>query len=132
MTLLTDNPIKHVAQFFTDYIERYGINGAALIVSVELIWAASVLFPVLIVIGALFEFTNARLSVLPGFIGAFTFLILLTIGGSAAALPSTYVAKWRARMLDRMERRFPAPSAQPIDNRMVGLIPQNLEIQDAD
>ena len=75
MTLLTDNPIKHVTQFFTDYIERYGINGAALIVSVELIWAASVLFPVLIVIGALFEFTNAWLSVLPGFIGAFTFLI---------------------------------------------------------
>lgn len=116
----------------SDYIGRYGLGVASLIMLIETIWAASVLLPVLFVVGALFEFTNAWLAILPGILGAVTFLIILTIGGFAAALPSTYVAQWREHMIDRISQHYPDPSLQvPKTNGAVNL-GGGLEIQDAD
>ncbi|NKB56386.1 MAG: hypothetical protein GKS00_08625 [Alphaproteobacteria bacterium] len=116
----------------SEHFKRYGLGAATLIIIVELLWVASVLILVLLVIGALFEFTNGWMAILPGFLGAVTFLIILTIGGFAAALPSTYVARWREAAIDRISRHYPHPAqsddALPVSPEM----PRSLEIQDAD
>lgn len=116
-------PTRKVTEFF----DRFGARGAAIILTAEVIWIASILVPVLTVIGLLFSFTNAWMSVLPGFIGALTFILVLAIGALAAAVPSNYVAKWRERVWRWMEDRHPEPRtmATPI-------FPPGLDIQDAD
>ncbi len=133
MTFLRNGKSTDFKQTFSNFFDRYGILGGASILSVELIWAASVLIPVLLVIGVIFNFTNAWMAVLPGFLGAITFLIVLTIGGLAATLPSAYLGKWREFVWKRMERRYPAPSRQRQPIRAAAtLYPRGLDVQDAD
>ena len=127
--------IKLRQTFFHNILEsvgRYGLGVAALIILIETIWASSVLLPVLFVIGILFEFTNAWLAILPGILGAVTFLIILTIGGFAAALPSTYVARWRECMIDKIKALYPDPSLQLSKINSATNLGNGLEIQDAD
>ena len=81
MTLFFKSKTTAIKQIISDFFERFGVSGAALILTVEFIWIASVVVPVLVVISLLFNATNAWMAVLPGFLGAFTFLIVLTIGG---------------------------------------------------
>jgi hypothetical protein len=80
----------------------------------------------------LFEFTNAWLAILPGILGAVTFLVILTIGGFAAALPSTYVARWREYMIDRISQLYPDPSQHLPKTDGAVRLGSGLEIQDAD
>ena len=132
MTLFSKGKATDIQQKFSNIFDRFGAGGAALILTVELIWAASVLIPVLAVIGALFNATNAWMAVLPGFLGAFTFLIVLTIGGLAATLPSAYLAKWREAFWQWMERRHPVLEPRAITEKPAPLFPHALDIQDAD
>lgn len=130
MTLYSNSKIANITQNISKFLERYGAGGSALILGVELVWAASVLIPVLFVVGALFGLTNAWMAVLPGFLGAVTFLIVLLIGGLAATLPSAYVAKWRERIWVSMERRYPAPAKRQFVAEP--LFPHGFDVQDAD
>jgi hypothetical protein len=123
---------SHVVSSVFEYFERFGLRAAILLAAIELVWAASVLVPVLAVIGALFSFTNAWLAILPGFLGAVTFLIILTIGGFAASLPSAYVARWRERMTERFARQYPLHLTSSRVSPVVAILPDNLNIQDAD
>ena len=77
MTLFSKLKNTDIKQSVSTFFDRFGFHGTALIVTVELIWAASILVPVLAVIGTLYNATNAWMAVLPGFLGAFTFLIIL-------------------------------------------------------
>jgi len=130
MTFYSSTKTTNIIQIISKFLERYGVGGSALILGVELVWAASVLVPVLLVIGALFNFTSAWMAVLPGFLGAVSFLIVLLIGGLAATLPSAYLAKWRERIWVLMERRYPAPAERQV--RAAPIFPHGLDIQDAD
>lgn len=132
MTLFSKGKTTDIKQNISNFFDRFGPGGAALILTVELIWAASVLIPVLAVIGGLFSATNAWMAVLPGFLGAFTFLIVLTIGGLAATLPSAYLSKWREAFWQWMERRHPEPAPRSIMEKPAPLFPHALDIQDAD
>lgn len=132
MTVNIKDKITELKQKYSIFIARYGIGGASLILSVELIWAASVIIPVLAVLGALFNATNAWMAVLPGFLGAISFLIVLAIGGLAATLPATYLAKWREVFLLWMERRYPEPVLRQPVASAAPIFPHGLDIQDAD
>lgn len=123
---------KDLSSKISNHISRYGIAGTSLILSIDLIWAASLLIPVLFVIGFLFQYTNAWMAVLPGMLGAITFLILLAIGGLAATLPSNYVGKWRNRVLDRIAARYPALPAGTAVAPVIETLPHGFEMQDAD
>lgn len=131
MSIFPNNPSHILTQKLSNHLKRYGAGATLLILAVDALWAASVLVPVLFVIGTLFEFTNGWFSVLPGLLGAVTFLILLTIGGLAAALPSTYVARWRDRTLDRIAARYPETIRRPVVpvDPVLGYGP---DVQDAD
>lgn len=132
MTVNIKDKITELKQKYSIFIARYGIGGASLILSVELIWAASVIIPVLAVLGALFNATNAWMAVLPGFLGAITFLIVLAIGGLAATLPAAYFSKWREMFLQWMERRYPEPVIPQSVASAATMFPHGLDIQDAD
>ena len=129
MTLNFKNKSIDIKQKISNYFERYGVGGAALLLTTEFIWIVSVLIPVLAVIGALFNATNAWMAVLPGFMGAITFMIVLTIGGLAATLPSVYLGKWREGIWQWMEKRHPALESSVTQ---VQLFPRGLDMQDAD
>jgi hypothetical protein len=91
-------------------IDRYGIGAIALIISIELVWAASVLVPVLYLISMLISSMNSWLAILPGFWGGVTFLLFLFVAGFVACLPSTYVARLREHLTGKIAARYPAPS----------------------
>ena len=132
MILFFKSKTTAIKQIISDFFERFGISGAALILTVEFIWIASVVVPVLVVISFLFNATKAWMAVLPGFLGAFTFLIVLTIGGLAATLPSVYLGKWRESIWQWMERRHPVLESRQPAQRPAPLFPHGLDIQDAD
>ena len=123
---------KSLISAISKHFERYGVKIAALLVLIELIWAASILVPVLLVLSVLFNFTNAWLAILPGFLGALTFLIILAIGGFAATLPSSFVARWRERQILKFAERYPLQTAQTQSFPVPTGLPSHLEIQDAD
>ncbi len=123
---------KSLIFILNKHLERYGVKVAGLLALIELIWAASVLIPVLFVISALFNFTNAWLAILPGFLGALTFLIILAIGGFAATLPSSFVARWRENQISKFAERYPLPTATRHASPIATALPDHLEIQDAD
>ena len=129
MTLIFKGKFIGIKQNISNCFERYGVGGAALLLTIELIWIVSVLIPVLAVIGALFNATNAWMAVLPGFMGAITFMIVLTIGGLAATLPSVYLGKWREGIWQWMEKRHPALDSSATQAQ---LFPRDLDMQDAD
>ena len=132
MTLFSKLKNIDIKQSISSFFDRFGTRGAALIFTVELIWAASVLVPVLAVIGALYNATNAWMAVLPGFLGAITFLIVLIIGGLAATLPSVYLAKWREAFWQWMERRHPILDEREAPITKAPFYSNGLDIQDAD
>ena len=88
-------------------IERYGIGAIALIILIKLGWVASVLVPVLFVFSTLIDFSRKWMAVLPGFMGVTTFLFILAVGLFVAYQPSTYVARWRERLKQKIARRHP-------------------------
>ncbi len=114
------------------HIQRYGLSGSTLLVSIEVVWLASIIVPVLFVVGALFNYTNAWLSILPGLLGALTFMIILVIGGLAATLPSSYVARLREKFIARIEQNYPAQVVSNKISPIPSVLSDHLEIQDAD
>ena len=77
MFRLMKNHIQKLSTTPTEHINRYGLAASLLVALVELAWAASLVVPVLYVISVLFTFSNAWLSILPGFLGALSFLVVL-------------------------------------------------------
>ena len=132
MTLFPKLKNTDIKQSVSTFFDRFGFHGTALIVTAELIWAASILVPVLAVIGTLYNATNAWMAVLPGFLGAVTFLIVLIIGGLAATLPSVYLAKWREAFWQWIERRHPMLDEREAPITKAPFYSNGLDIQDAD
>lgn len=85
--------------------EKLKLGASFAVFSIEIIWAASILVPVLLVMATLFKYTNAWMAVIPGAMGAVTFAVILALGCFAALLPSTYVGRWREKAVEKLERR---------------------------
>jgi hypothetical protein len=102
---LTQNVINDISVA----IERYSPAVIALIALIELVWIASVLVPVLYVLSTFIDFLKIWMTILPGFWGMTTFFLILMVGGFVAYLPSTYVARWREHMIEKIARRHPSP-----------------------
>lgn len=95
-------------------IHRYGIGAIALIILIELVWAASVLVPVLYLLSTLLGSLKSWLAILPGFLGGVTFFLFLMVAAFVACLPSTYVARLREHLTGKIAKRYPAPSTVEI------------------
>ena len=89
--------------------ERYSLTAIVLITLIELVWAASVLVPVLFVLSTFIDFLKIWLTILPGFWGMTTFLLILMVGGFVAYLPSTYVARLREHLIEKIAPKNPLP-----------------------
>jgi hypothetical protein len=89
--------------------KNYSLTAIALMTLIELVWVASVLVPVLFVLSTFIDFLKVWLAILPGFWGMTTFLLILTVGGFVAYLPSTYVARLREHLIGKITRKNPLP-----------------------
>ncbi|MBL4720570.1 MAG: hypothetical protein JKY20_05515 [Alphaproteobacteria bacterium] len=107
MTELTKTITRNLFQEFSNNIDRYGVGVIALILMIELLWAASILAPVLFVLATFMGFMKNWMAILPGFWGGATFLLILGVCGFAASLPSNYVARWRENMMGKISARYP-------------------------
>ncbi|MBT5110493.1 MAG: hypothetical protein HOM25_17580 [Rhodospirillaceae bacterium] len=105
---------QNLSANISNNIERYGFGAIALIILIELVWAASVLVPVLYLIATLIGSLKSWLAILPGFWGGVTFLLFLMVAAFVAGLPSTYVARLREHLTGKIAKRYPAPSAVEI------------------
>ena len=103
--ILALNEINYIFISF----KRYSLTAIALMTLIELVWVASVLVPVLFVLSTFIEFLKVWLAILPGFWGMTTFLLILTVGGFVAYLPSTYVARLREHLIEKISQKNPLP-----------------------
>ena len=103
--ILVLNEINYIFISF----KRYSLTAIALMTLIELVWVASVLVPVLFVLSTFIEFLKVWLAILPGFWGMTTFLLILTVGGFVAYLPSTYVARLREHLIEKIPHKNPLP-----------------------
>ena len=103
--ILALNEINYIFISF----KRYSFTAIALMTLIELVWVASVLVPVLFVLSTFIDFLKIWLTVLPGFWGMTTFLLILTVGGFVAYLPSTYVARLREHLIKKIPHKNPLP-----------------------
>jgi hypothetical protein len=97
------NAINYIFFAYTNYSP----TAIALMTLIELVWVASVLVPVLFVLSTFNDFLKVWLAILPGFWGMATFLLILTVGGFVAYLPSTYVARLREHLIEKIARKNP-------------------------
>ncbi len=98
---------QNVLQNISDFIDRYGAGAIALIILIELVWAASVAIPVLFVLSSLIDLSKHWMAILPGFMGLITLLLAMALGVFVAYQPSTYVARWRENVLAKVAPRHP-------------------------
>ena len=77
---------QNLSANISNNIERYGFGAIALIILIELVWAASVLVPVLYLIATLIGSLKSWLAILPGFWGGVTFLLFLMVAAFVAGL----------------------------------------------
>ena len=103
--ILVLNEINYIFISF----KRYSLTAIALMTLIELVWVASVLVPVLFVLSTFINFLKVWLAILPGFWGMTTFLLILTVGGFVAYLPSTYVARLREHLIEKISQKNPLP-----------------------
>ena len=89
--------------------KNYSLTAIALMTLIELVWVASVLVPVLFVLSTFIDFLKIWLTILPGFWGMTTFFLILAVGGFVAYLPSTYVARLREHLIEKISQKNPLP-----------------------
>jgi hypothetical protein len=103
--ILVLNEINYIFISF----KRYSLTAIALMTLIELVWVASVLVPVLFVLSTFIDFLKIWLTILPGFWGMTTFFLILAVGGFVAYLPSTYVARLREHLIEKISQKNPLP-----------------------
>jgi hypothetical protein len=103
--ILVLNEINYIFISF----KRYSLTAIALMTLIELVWVASVLVPVLFVLSTFIDFLKIWLTILPGFWGMITFFLILAVGGFVAYLPSTYVARLREHLIEKISQKNPLP-----------------------
>lgn len=105
MIRTTKTLAKNLVQDISDNIDQYSAGAIALIILIELVWVASVLIPVLFVLSTLIDLSKNWMAILPGFSGMITFLLALTLGVFVAYQPSTYVERWRERLMKKISKK---------------------------